>query len=336
MKNKYTYNDIEAYLLNGMSSSAREDFEIELLVNKELQQAFQQQRVEHIAMEMLLENNLRKKLKIWQATAANSAEEEHEIEATNQLYAFKASTVFALLLSIGLIFLLLFGDNTNPQEPLTDSSAPKQSSPIKSKPQIQVIQISASDNYSPIASRPIDESNSLIELADRYNVPLVIDKISTYSSAYPNQLNDAKKDLEEKKYDLAITKLNTILNKEPNNLSIQYLLGLSYYKQRKFVRAIKYLQVVSINNFSDQEQAQWFLSLSHLGLLQRQSTISVLSQITLNKEHAYYDKGIELLENVENIRLLSNPIPIIAKDHKKDYQGKINQWKKHLRVTFFS
>jgi len=66
MKNKYSYEDIEAYFLNRMSTGDREDFEIELLVNNDLQEEVKRQQVEHLAMEILLEDRLRKKMNKWQ------------------------------------------------------------------------------------------------------------------------------------------------------------------------------------------------------------------------------------------------------------------------------
>ena len=298
MKNKYTYEEIEAYLLNQLSTSDRQDFEIELLVNDELQQALQEQEVEHMAMEVLLENRLRKKLKVWQA----AADYEEEIETTRQPKAFdkqpsvdrinhisKIVATISLFLFLGVGVLYFMYDRSHVNE----------------------------DDFSSLTLLSDGESKALIELAATYSDPINIYEITTDIRANKKIVEIAKSKLKAKKYDEAINSLMTILKEEPNNLNIQYLLGLAHYKQKKFAKAIHYFEAVATNTFEYNTQVEWYLSLahldtqiewclmlSHLGLVQKQKTIASLQEISLDKGHKYYEKAINLLTLVQNIQLI--------------------------------
>src|SRR5210317_1019713 len=67
MSKENTYKRIEAYLLRQMSEAERIAFEVELLTNEQLAQQLEQQKMEHKVMEALVEKDLLKDIKMWQA-----------------------------------------------------------------------------------------------------------------------------------------------------------------------------------------------------------------------------------------------------------------------------
>lgn len=66
---------IEAYLLGQMTASEAQSFEQELAQDSSLAQALKAQEMEHRAMELLLQNELRANLNAWKAEKASTAQE---------------------------------------------------------------------------------------------------------------------------------------------------------------------------------------------------------------------------------------------------------------------
>ncbi len=83
-----------------------------------------------------------------------------------------------------------------------------------------------------------------------------------------------------KNYAKAISSLNNVVAKEPNNFEAKYYLGMSYMQLNKNIEAIKQFDAILLNN--DQEwfdDARYQKALAHLKIDDKQTAEALLQQI---------------------------------------------------------
>ena len=77
--------------------------------------------------------------------------------------------------------------------------------------------------------------------------------------------HDAMVDYKAEKYDKSIVKWTALSTENPENLTIRYYLGASFFNQEKYIEALPYFEEVMMNNSSKfQAKAQWYAVLSWL------------------------------------------------------------------------
>lgn len=85
------------------------------------------------------------------------------------------------------------------------------------------------------------------------------------SASAEYSFHDAMVDYKAEKYNKSIEKWTTQLAENPQNLTITYYLGASFYNQEKYAEALPYFQKVMTDSTSKfQAKAQWYVVLSWL------------------------------------------------------------------------
>jgi iron complex outermembrane recepter protein len=172
MNDEFMYRRIESYLLRQMTEEERISFEAELLTNEQLAMQLDQQKLEHKTMEAIVEKDLLKDLKKWQA------EEEDQVITgivTSIKVPFYRHPVFIAIL-IGLLILtlvLIWFNQKNGSEPIL---------PVEQE------EIEVQDVERKIAS-PLDSEETQVKEEDH------IEK----NERQPLQIDDSKKQLQNER-----------------------------------------------------------------------------------------------------------------------------------------
>ena len=85
------------------------------------------------------------------------------------------------------------------------------------------------------------------------------------SASVDYTFHDAMVDYKAEKYDKAIEKWTALSAETPDNLTITYYIGASFFNQEKYAEAIPYFEKVMMDSDSKfQAKAQWYTVLSWL------------------------------------------------------------------------
>ncbi len=314
MDKNSTYEQIEAYLLQKMSSSERTKFEADLLSNTDLAKQFQEQELEHKMMETLVEKDLLKNLKQWQSeedAVVDTPTKIKSIPAPIPLYRRRSS--WAIAASILLLLSAVFWMNqkaetdlpivdvdpkTNPPteiptvETTTPEDPPKEEMVTNETPKTEKEKI---ENITPKVETPKVEKPTVnyIALANNYTDPIRFKTNIRGEASELNNYKEALSYLEQKEFELGIAKLSELLTTTPNE-NIRYNLALAYYQQKKFAQAIPFFTEVIKNEYLQMDQAQWFLALSYLQVESIEKAQEILSEILADPDHPKYKKAVAL------------------------------------------
>ena len=305
MKDNSSHSKIDSYLLHQMTESERREFEATVLTDKDLANELEQKKVGHAVMQALVAKGLRKQLKKWET-------EEETPQSTLKKKPFYVNRltwiVVGLLLILGLIlFLLSKGKGTESkvidqdrienkipgiQEPTVEEDNSKNK-------RIEPSSIPQAENIEPTKENPKQESKeeketNYLALAESYSETLNFKE--TVRKGDNSNYAKGLEALNNGKYKFAIQYFSMTLIKEPKNNSARYRLGLGYYQLNKIDQAIPYLEeVVSDDFFLQHQKAVWVLALAHLKNNDPQSAKPLLKELSLQKDHLFYEQATALL-----------------------------------------
>lgn len=99
--------------------------------------------------------------------------------------------------------------------------------------------------------------------------------------------HDAMVDYKAEKYDKSIQKWTALSAENPENLTIRYYLGASFFNQEKYTEALPYFEEVMMDNSSKfQSKAQWYAVLSWL----KTGNTEAIKKITPVSESPFAEK----------------------------------------------
>ena len=96
-------------------------------------------------------------------------------------------------------------------------------------------------------------------------------------------------------YSAAINSFQSLLRENPQDINLNFYLGLSYLGAGQPENAIPYLKDIGSSSHPYQEPAQWYLALSYLKMGEVESGKATLLAIT-NSSSAYRERAAEILE----------------------------------------
>ncbi len=318
------YDKIEAYLLNRMDDEERRAFEEELRTDGDLKAAFLQQREDYKVMELLVEQDLKKKLKLWQTELPKDTEntgEKKDILPLQKKENKKTRWLLLLVLGIVGIVLIYFLTNNSPKSTpsvlpnkvdVPDQGGiknPSDSIEVPIAPEEPMSPPQQTENAQPEKGTPVDDTPSeerpiakknqddpkerYVAIADDFLTKENLALSSRTRGAENDSLEMAFKNLENGQFGNAIPYLKTIEENHPKYWDVQYYTGLHLLQDGEATEAVPFLEKATSNIFYKQK-AQWYLSLSYLRSGQTEKCKDSLNVILEKGNHGYRKKAIDL------------------------------------------
>ncbi|MFI5219717.1 MAG: tol-pal system YbgF family protein [Bacteroidia bacterium] len=114
-----------------------------------------------------------------------------------------------------------------------------------------------------------------------------------------SHLNEIYSDIENKKYEEALNKLNVLLKSHPGNLRAIYYSGLVYYFLNKPVKAVDNFDIVlNVPEDSLYEDARWYKALALIKMKDNKSARIILSKI-IGEKSSYKKPAEKMLEQID-------------------------------------
>lgn len=322
------YNRIEDYLLQRMSAAERLTFETELSNNEALSAQFQQQQLEHEAMDFFVEKDLRQKLEIWKNAPHNDGDNNTNTTTASLTKNTPTSPnrfLFWWLFPVFFLGATLLWFWQTPEEDIVEDTKletkipkgrkvePQQRDivPINTPEEKEATPLPISEEKkveqpkqkTPTTSEPKpDKDTQMIALAEEvYTTPSF--EGFQLRNTETNQLDSIITNLAAGKIAEAIAPLQSLKQTIPDDLRIDYLLGLTYYHQKDFTSAIPYLTTTlekDIDNI-DIEETQWRLAIAYLQTQQLDVAKKILSAIAKDAGHSKEQGAVDLLGKIESL-----------------------------------
>lgn len=288
---------IDRYLNEQMSDTERADFEAEMGKDAALAAQVEQQRTHLLALETLVEDELRQQLGTWSNLHPVNMEavliEQKRLGAT-QKNPRRWMWFLALLGVIGTTWwtVSFFPKKDNPtpaSQPTVPVPAPSIPPPI------------AQDTNEKTPQQPLEQSQAVSQgraIAVNYRTALQTD-LATMQHEWA-QRGDASEtwanvfeSIEHRRYSDAIGRLKSIPDTDPRYLDARFLLAACYYISENYMQASSIFGQLATNNaYLRAERAAWYEVLATLGQGQKDKALGLLRQIIAEPTHAYRDKAM--------------------------------------------
>ncbi len=306
------HDKIEAYLTGQMPSAEAKSFGQEIAADEQLALAVELQRLEHDAMNLLLEKDLKSKMATWDGSPPPNPFEGQGSRSKS----FKFWLPIALVALLAVWGIYQFSgtteqagtpsthwpdpapaenvpsaparENTGDTPPVADSPTKGTSAPNGKKDAPQPV----------IDDKPKSQSAFLALAASTYEAP----------SFQSNQRGEGKSAsiLEEASVAFGEAKYQAVLNllakpEAGNESLVRYLRGHAYFKTGKYNAAAGEFKPVASDEFlPDYQEAQWFLLLSYLAQLPatKKEFEALANRLAADKYSDYQSKAKALLEKV--------------------------------------
>lgn len=103
----------------------------------------------------------------------------------------------------------------------------------------------------------------------------------------------------KKDFVVAAQAFEQVLKNDPNNIPVKYYCGISNIETGNFERAKQLFQdIISDNNNSYVEYAQWNLGLTFLANDQNSEAVNLFEEISANEGHSYQEQAVSILEKL--------------------------------------
>jgi len=294
MMDDATYHAIERYLLGQMPADERAAFEARLAEDPVLAEQFARQQREHLAMQVLVEDRLRDKLKDWQ--------KQHPLEDSFfHRYRILLGIIIMLLLFVVILWWFLpFGQTKAPEAPKISRQAPEQ--PI-AKTTPPVVSADTPAVLPPSSRMPTDLAQKYLAIAAEFSEPVLFPTTSLRSEdALPDALDSAMLDLQARRFAGGLARLRAIPAQNPRYPDAQYFQGLAHYEQGEFGKAVNFLKIAAdMPDYLYAEQAGWRLVLAYLQSGQPKSGQTRARKIAADEGHIYQEKAQELLKRMDDL-----------------------------------
>lgn len=289
MNEQRFYDLIERYLLGQMSPQERAALEAELSRNPLLAEQFAAQKLEHDAMEVLVEDSLRTRLQRWA--------KEYPLQKSKPWYRRQVLWLAAgLALVLGAFYFFWPSEDGRPGAPAPVAEAPAAPIPLQED----------SAEVSPALSTPTQESaaNPLATLAKKYTErPTFKQTIVRNERETLSDMDSAYWALEKGHYSDALRRLRKIPPGNERYITAQHLIGEVHFANGAYAEAAPFLRkAASTADYLRKSTAEWQLALAYLHVGNAKAAFALLRQIKEDVEHPYYQQAQQLLQEIENNR----------------------------------
>ncbi len=322
MEHEALFDKIEAYLIGQMDEAEHADFERQIASDEDLAMEVELQKLEHDAMTLLNQKNLRLKMQEWEAEMPDDesdsvlppltvvAKDETKssdikvIPLSNYWMRFVAAA--SLILGVVLIGLWV---NRGTKPEVVKVETPKTNDSIPSNPLNQTAKSEENITKSPTlpAEKPVNPQTTL---PPQYNELLAYVEANLDDEIKNNNVsrsdNDGKQDnfkdisdtYKAKNYKRALELLQKKPNNSSNTLAHQEWLGLVNFKLKAYNKALSYFQSL-INNQNaafSKERTQWNIALCYAAQYPNKANElrNILNEIIAEKDNKYFDKATAL------------------------------------------
>jgi tetratricopeptide (TPR) repeat protein len=305
MKEKYSDESIEAYLLHRMTHQERQVFEHEIGANPELAKKVQQRGHEHKMMEVLVEDSLRAKMGRWQKEEVKLEEPARRILFTNRRIII---AIAAALLAI-LAALIWLNRYEKTELPTSGNQPEKVEQPVAQENQKELKGKEPAEKKHPANEKPEppgdDKREAFIALAATFTEKMTyLEGTRSGNGEIEIAFNKALESLDKMQFSNGISYLKTIQESDTKYWwDAQYYLGLAYFEQENPRAAIPFLKKAAENNsYLYAEKAAWFLVLAYIQSGQIRSAEILINEMVLDTGHTYHQKASSLKEKLRKLK----------------------------------
>lgn len=286
---------IDRYLSGQMSDTERAAFEAELATNAALAAQVEQQRAHLLALETLVEDELRQQLGTWRNSHPANMEavlrEQKRLDPNPQKPRWWVWLLALLGVIVGTWWTVSFfskKDNPTPPAPppmAQDSNGKTPQRPSVGHPQTVPQGRAIAANHR--TSLQTDLATMQHEWGQRGDVP------DTWTIVF--------EDIAHRRYNEAIRRLKTIPDTDARYLDARFLSAACCYLSGDYVQAAPLFGRLATNNaYLRAERAAWYGALATLGQGQKDKALALLRQIIAEPTHAYRDKALALRRTLED------------------------------------
>ncbi|MDZ4679997.1 MAG: hypothetical protein SH848_20030 [Saprospiraceae bacterium] len=290
-----TYHAIERYLLGQMSGTERAAFESRLAEDSALASQFASQQHEHAALQVLVEDRVRAKLRDWQ--------KQHPIQDAFLRRYRVLFGIAGMMLVIAVLWMILpFGQDKEPDAPKT-SRQPDEQPIAETAPPVLPADTPAVLSPSPKSAPKISgQTRKYLAIAADFSEPALFPTGNLRGNdTLRDVLDSALFDLHERRFAQGLTRLRTISAESPRYLDAQYYQGLAHYEQGTFGKAIRFLKTVADRpDYLYAEQAEWRLVLAYLQSGQPKTSQANARKIADDDGHACQEKARKFLKRMSD------------------------------------
>jgi hypothetical protein len=299
---------LDRWLNNRLTPDERADFEARLASDTELAAKAAAYKIEHEAMDLMLEQDLRAQMQQWEAEMPLE-----EVTTNEPTPTHKQPAIVLLLLLVAVGFGIIAWMNQNKTEqPALNTPAPalpqQQIAPTQPQQTTNLEQPIASTTNQTKPIKPVIEQTpttviqapappdaaSLIARAEA----LYSDKsIVTHYRGAAGTTDALLIHFENREFEQVIQMTENI---PPNSASFYGQLELrahALFQRKKYKEAANCFSILACGTQEPfAERSQWFLVLSYMAQLpaKQEQYNSALNKIIIDEEHSYYPKAIEL------------------------------------------
>lgn len=308
-----SFNDkINDYLEGKLNETDLAAFEEAMSADATLTKAVEVARLEKQSIELLIENDLRAKMKVWKSNklAQNTANTEGGHLPTKKENTVKYLYLAVLVLAIlGLILFLLNKNETknlpkNIDLPLDtiikkeENLAPPSPS---TKPNIAIEQKEKTPKITK-QNRPTEKENAYVALVNSmYDNPDFTNEVrDAHSNTNDTSLLKPILVAWENNDFQSVVSLSYSIGTESNiYLSSQEILGHAYFKLQKFAEAENtFANIAHLGRGQITESANWYRILCLIPLNKIDDVKTLLNAILLDKKHPRYSDAQKLLDKL--------------------------------------
>lgn len=335
MDNQALYDRIEAYLRRELSERERAAFEAEIQNNPKMAKQLTAQRLEHQLMEVLVEDDLMSKMLLWQQSEVEEEKPEAKtvvLQPRAKRPLQRRSSVLALAAAIALLVVALFwwnrptnqinivdiddADTSKVNTPIIEEIAPPeevivQEEEIKEQEEEQkeVIPedqlpteskevIAQEDTPKEKIPSPVEEAPDIDygAIAAAFSEPVAYVDFRGTVRGGDNTLDQALDSLEANKLAQGIAILEQLKAANEQDMDATFYLGLSYFKEGQYEKAISYLKPIAESTYLLNETAQWQLGLSYLQSGKIEEGKAAIEAIATDVGHTFEEAAKGVLE----------------------------------------
>jgi len=316
------YTEIEAYLNGELSSGELTAFEKAMNEDERFSMEVDLQRLEHHAMDRMLEMDLKTKMKTWDSTPPpNPFDTKNNVppppERTNWIWWGIGG-----LLGVALLWYFMKPAESIELPEQIETETPEQIIPLEKESE-ETKQIEEEEEDAPImaetkSNKPIEkkQTNKPQESVKKEN-PYRAIAMSQYE--VPNNLSSNVRSGEVSPDQSAYDKAATAFSKKQYKDALDYLgepsaeeesinsylRGHIYFKLKNYNNAISSFQLVAENEWApDALDAEWFLLLSYLAIGDKEKTKidALTSKLAADDLSPYQEKAIKLLPAIQKMK----------------------------------
>ena len=271
---------IEAYLLGKLDTTQKALFEKRLLEEPALAQAFQLHQLEHQAMEVLLERDLRSKMDAWDAEAP-----------TPPATQWKKYLWIIVLLTVALAGagIYLLNGRTQPTTPQNTPPAQKEVPDMANHAQPPI-----SDTPNLPQQKTIVRNSPLIAMAERaYSDQAILSQLRNTST----DPQSVAAQYASGQYVRVIHATDAVSPNAPDYLRQMEMRGHAFFHLKNYAKAATAFKILAESNKEPYaERSDWYLllALAAQGEMAKKALIQQRSKILSSTEHSYYKPTLQL------------------------------------------